>query len=49
MPFDLANPPVPGGLVTPGSTWNFQLFYRDPAFGGTQSNRSDGLRVTFCN
>ncbi len=35
------------GIVA-GETWNFQLFYRDPAGGGTRANLTDGLEVTFC-
>ena len=46
--FDNTNPPEPGGLVTPGSTWYFQNWFRDPAAGGSQHNLSDGLRVPFC-
>jgi probable HAF family extracellular repeat protein len=35
--------------VTPGSTWSFQHWYRDPLGpGGTGFNLSDALRVTFC-
>ena len=37
-------PSPPGGLILPGSTWCFQLWYRD--VGGV-SNFSDGLAVTF--
>ncbi len=37
------------GLLDPGSTWHFQAWYRDPAAGGTGSNFSDGLTVTFCD
>ena len=45
---------IPGSLlspniITPGSTWRFQCWYRDgPGPGGNGSNVSDGLRVTFC-
>jgi hypothetical protein len=46
---DFANPPN-GGLITPGSTWNFQCLYRDPAPSSAPyySNWSDGLCVSFC-
>ncbi|MCB9915630.1 MAG: right-handed parallel beta-helix repeat-containing protein [Planctomycetes bacterium] len=46
---DLAAPPTGGGpgLVTPGSTWYFQAWFRDPAAAGTGSNTSDALRATF--
>lgn len=36
-------PTPPGGIVLPGTTWNFQVWYRD----GSASNFSDGLSVTF--
>ncbi|MBL6719904.1 MAG: C-type lectin domain-containing protein [Planctomycetes bacterium] len=37
-------PAPPGGLILPGSTWCFQLWYRD---AGGVSNFSDGLAVSF--
>lgn len=38
----------PGALV-PGSTWNFQFWYRNASGpGGTGSNLTNGLAVTFC-
>jgi hypothetical protein len=36
------------GLIAPGSSWNFQFWYRDPGAGGTGFNASDALAVTFC-
>lgn len=38
-----------GGLITPGSSWNFQLWYRDSFASpcGTRANLSNGLRLTF--
>lgn len=41
---DLTSPPAPAGLVTPGSTWHFQCWFRD----GNAWNYSDALRVAFC-
>ncbi len=35
-----------GGVITPGSTWNFQLWYRDPSVG-VGFNLSNGLAVAF--
>ncbi len=34
--------------VLPGSTWSFQLWYRNPAGGGAGFNLSDGRRLRFC-
>jgi hypothetical protein len=43
--FDLA----PATLITAGSTWHFQFWYRDPAGPlGTSFNLSDALTATFC-
>jgi hypothetical protein len=38
----------PGAGIQPGSTWNFQFWYRDLAAGGSGSNLTDALSVTFC-
>jgi len=35
--------------VQSGETWNFQFWFRDPAFGGAGFNLTDGLAVTFCD
>ncbi len=48
---DFTQPPASSGAgqITPGSVWNFQLWYRDPAGPlGNGFNLSDGLEVTFC-
>jgi glucose/arabinose dehydrogenase len=42
--FDVHAPPA---VITPGSTWNFQFYYRDPGFGAG-ANFSDALSVPFC-
>lgn len=42
VPAVLPNPP--GGVISPGTTWHFQLWYRDV---GSVSNFSDALSVTF--
>ncbi|MFT5050270.1 MAG: hypothetical protein ACI8QZ_001671 [Chlamydiales bacterium] len=37
------------GQITGGSTWHFQLWFRDPTGpGGTGFNLTDSLTVTFC-
>jgi len=47
---DFNAPPANGGpgAILSGSTWNFQLWYRDPAGGGSGFNLSDGITATFC-
>jgi len=35
------------GAIHGGTTWNFQLWYRDPAAGGLGFNLSDGLSAAF--
>ena len=42
---DLANPVSPAAAIAPGSSWNFQLWYRDSQLGGF--NLSDGLSAIF--
>ncbi|TDJ66264.1 MAG: hypothetical protein E2O39_16785 [Planctomycetota bacterium] len=44
---DVTSPPSAQTLITAGSTWNFQNWYRDPAGGGAFFNLSDGLEVMF--
>jgi len=39
--------PADFSLFTPGSTWNFQFWYRDPTALPGRANLSDGLHVTF--
>ena len=45
-PLDLTT--NPGFRITPSSTWNFQVKYRDVAAGGANFNSSNAVRVTFC-
>jgi hypothetical protein len=45
-PVNSTLPPAAGALV-PGSTWNFQAWFRDVAAGGSNFNLSNGLRITF--
>ena len=42
---DVLTPPDPAGQVSIGETWYYQFWYRDPAFGGSGFNFSDGLAV----
>ena len=46
---DFTQPPFSSGpgAITPGSTWYFQLWYRDPVGGGAGYNLSNGLKATF--
>lgn len=48
---DFTAPPLASGagMISPGSTWNFQLWFRDSMGpGGTGFNLSDGLEILFC-
>jgi hypothetical protein len=45
---DNAAPPVPAGLITPGSTWDFTCWFRDNAAPPAFFNFADGLEVLFC-
>jgi hypothetical protein len=45
---DLTAPPVPAAAITPGSTWSFQVWFRDQSLGGgVTSNLSDATQVQF--
>jgi len=46
---DFTAPPMDAGthMITPGSTWNFQHWFRDNAAGMSGFNLSNGLSVTF--
>ena len=43
----IADSPTAFSQCTPGSTWYFQFWFRDPAAGGSRFNLSDGLQVSF--
>jgi glucose/arabinose dehydrogenase len=48
-PVELPSPPNHPASIQAGTTWNFQLWFRDPNGPvGTGSNLSDALTVTFC-
>jgi len=44
---DNTSPPSAATQITPGSTWYFQAWFRDPMAGGSFFDLSDGLSVTF--
>ncbi|MDP6761963.1 MAG: hypothetical protein QF860_03745 [Planctomycetota bacterium] len=44
---DITAPAFPAGQITVGSTWYFQVWYRDPA-GPAGFNLTDALAVEFC-
>lgn len=46
-PLDFPSLPA-AGEISPGTTWYFQCWFRDPAAGGSGTNLSDGLELTFC-
>jgi hypothetical protein len=37
----------PASVITPGSTWNFQAWFRDTAAGGSAFDLSDAVAVSF--
>jgi len=47
---DFTQPPANAGsgAISPGSTWNFQFWYRDPAGGPGGFNLSNGVSTLFC-
>ena len=45
--FDNTQPPNAQVVVLPGSTWNFQAWFRDPSAGNSGFNLSDGLSLSF--
>jgi hypothetical protein len=49
LPVDVTTPQTPAAMITAGSTWNFQLFYRDNPAMGTGLNFSDAISVQFCD
>jgi hypothetical protein len=48
LALDMTDLGSPAAQITPGSTWNFQFWYRDTEAGPTAFNLSNGLSVTFC-
>ena len=48
FPLDNTNPSSAATQITPGSTWYFQAWFRDPAAGGALFNLSDGIEARFC-
>mgnify|MGYP001815976065 CR=1 FL=1 len=42
-PIDYLSPPHPAATITPGSTWSFQLWFRD----GASSDLTDAIEVQF--
>ena len=47
-PLDLTNLP-PGGEITAGETWNFQLWHRDTPAGSGHANFSNAISWTWCD
>lgn len=48
FPLDLTQAPNSSAVITAGSRWHFQFWFRDPASPGAGFNLSDGLAVDFC-
>lgn len=47
MPLDATTLP-PGMFIQPGTTWYFQVIYRDVMGGGALCNASDALTTVWC-
>jgi hypothetical protein len=45
---DLTSPPAATGEITPGSSWNFQAWFRDPQGGPSGFNLSNAVTIDFC-
>ena len=47
---DFTHPPASSGpsRIEPGSSWNFQAYYRDPSAGNGGYNMTDAMAVPFC-
>ena len=45
---DLTNPPSASGAIDPGSSWNFQAWFRDPPGGSSGFNLSNAATIDFC-
>ncbi|MCC7171881.1 MAG: hypothetical protein IT459_15660 [Planctomycetes bacterium] len=45
---DFTDPSSPASLITAGSQWNFQFWYRDPQPVGHGFNFSNALIASFC-
>ncbi len=45
---DFTNPPSPPAQIDPGTTWNFQFWYRDAGGQPALNNLSDALEIQFC-
>ena len=45
---DFGAPPNPPGQISPGETWHFSFWYRNPSGGPAGYNFADGLRASFC-
>jgi predicted outer membrane repeat protein len=50
FPLDFTLPPASSGphAILPGSSWNFQFLFRDPAGGPAGWNTTDALAASFC-
>jgi len=45
---DVVYSSVPGGMLLPGTSWNFQLWFRDPTGpGGSGLNTTDAINIPF--
>jgi hypothetical protein len=47
QPLDFLGAPQQGGVITAGSTWYFQAWFRDPSPIGATFNTTNALKLTF--
>jgi hypothetical protein len=49
LPVDWTQPPFQGvNAIVPGSSWNFQFWFRDACGGVPSTNDSNAMHITFC-
>ena len=47
QPLDFLGSPSQGGVITPGSIWYFQVWYRDSQLPGSGINTTNAVKLAF--
>jgi hypothetical protein len=47
QPLDFLGLPSQGGVITPGSIWYFQVWYRDSQLPGSGINTTNAVKLAF--